>query len=108
MIALLNPASLILGLISWILPIINITKYNKSKQRNWTALSVISLSLCSISILFQIIYTNYLINISDWSALMDTTNAVVFASLILIIVTITLNLITLFMYRNEYQSARRG
>ncbi|MFU7514409.1 hypothetical protein [Clostridium sp. HCS.1] len=108
MIILLNPASLILGLIAWILPIINITQYNNSKHRNWVVFSVTSLSLCSISIFFQIIYNNHLVNISDWSALMDTTDALVFMTLILISVTITLNIITLVIYRNEYHCNRKG
>lgn len=101
MIVLLNPASLVLGLIAWTLPVINIVQYKNNKHRNWGVFSIISLSMCSISIYFQIIYTNHLVNISDWSALMDTTNALVFVTSVLIILTLTLNAINLFIYRDR-------
>ncbi len=100
MIVLLNPASLVLGLIAWILPILNIAQY-KNNNKNWGVFSMISLSMCSISIYFQIIYTNHLVNISDWSALMDTTNSLVFVTSVLIVVTITLNIINFIIYRHR-------
>ena len=100
MIVLLNPASLVLGLIAWILPILNIVQY-KNNNNNWGVFSMISLSMCSISIYFQIIYTNHLVNISDWSALMDTTNSLVFVTSVLIVVTITLNIINFIIYRHR-------
>ena len=101
MIVLLNPASLLLGLIAWILPTISIFQYKNNKNEKWGVFSILSLSMCSISIYFQIIYTNHLVNISDWSALMDTNNALVFVASVLIIVTLTLNSINLFIYRDR-------
>ncbi len=44
------------------------------------------------------IVVNNLVKIEDWSALMDTTDAVVFVSAVLLIVTIILNVFTLFTY----------
>ena len=41
-----NVGSLILGLIAWILPIVNLAKYNKAKHKNWIALLFASMSAC--------------------------------------------------------------
>ncbi|WP_411167882.1 hypothetical protein ACH36K_12120 [Clostridium sp. MB05] len=101
MITLLNPASLVLGLISWILPVVNLMRYKKNDNRNWIVLSTISLSACAISLFFQILYTNHLVNIWDWTALMDITNSLVFVASVLIVVTIILNAITLIVYRGR-------
>ena len=53
---LLNVGSLVLGLIAWILPIINLVKSEKNNHDNWATLSVISISSCAISLCFQIFY----------------------------------------------------
>jgi len=37
------------------------------------------------------IYTKHLVDINDWSALMDTQGAVVFAASVLLVITIVLN-----------------
>ncbi|MEY8417189.1 cytochrome c oxidase subunit 4 [Tissierella praeacuta DSM 18095] len=98
---LLNVGSLVLGLIAWILPIINLVKSEKNNHDNWATLSVISISSCAISLCFQIFYNNHLVKIADWSALMDTTGAVSFVSAVLLTVTIILNVITLVIYGNR-------
>lgn len=97
----LNVGSLLLGLISWTLPIINIIRYKSGNQKNWITLSILSMSACIISLWFQIIYNHYLVVIEDWSALMDTTGALVFVSAVLLIITIILNAINLFLYKNR-------
>lgn len=93
--------SLILGLIAWILPIINLMKIKKSNNRNWFAFSVLSICACSISLFFQILYNNYLVNIEDWAALMDTIGPSTLLSAVLLIVTIILNIVTLIIYRHR-------
>lgn len=98
---LLNLASLLLGLIAWILPVVNIMRYKKHDHKNWMYLPVVSISSCAVSLFFQICYNDYLVKIEDWSALMDTTDAVVFVSAVLLIITIILNTITLFVYRDK-------
>jgi hypothetical protein len=60
-----------------------------------------SISACAISLCFQIFYNNHLVKISDWSALVDITDNVVFVAAVLVIVTIILNAITLFVYRDR-------
>ncbi|WP_347488490.1 hypothetical protein ABDB91_14880 [Desulfoscipio sp. XC116] len=94
----LNLGSLVLGLIAWILPVINLVQHNKTDHRNWVIFSVASLSASAISLCMQIFYTNHLVKIEDWSALMDTSSAVAFFATLLIVVTIILNAITLVLY----------
>jgi len=98
---LLNLGSLLLGLIAWILPIISLNIQNKAEHKNWLVLCITSISACAISLFLQILYNNYLINIEDWSALMDTIRAVVLASSVLLVGTLTLNVITLIIYMKK-------
>lgn len=87
----LTPASLILGLAAWILPSIYMSKYNKIDSKKGSLYIFLSLSACAISIFFQVVYNNYLVQIGDVAALMDTSGAVVFASGSLLGVTLVLN-----------------
>lgn len=102
MVGLLNLGSLVLGLIAWTLPLVNLMRYRK----NWVILSIMSISACAISLCFQIFYNYHLVNIEDWAALMDTTGAVVLVSVVLVTVTLLLNIFTLIEYRknNFYKS----
>lgn len=101
MIVWLNLGSLVLGLFAWILPVVNLLRYRKHDQRNWVALSMMSITAVAISLCFQIFYINHLVKIADWSALMDTTGAVALVSAVLLIVAILLNTITLMVYRDQ-------
>lgn len=92
-------ASLLFGLIAWIIPIINLLYRNKVKHNNMGFYYILSLSACSISLYIQILFSNYFVQKEDWSALMDTTNSMEFASSVLLVVTITLNIITLNVYQ---------
>jgi cytochrome c oxidase subunit 4 len=98
----LNIASLILGLIAWTLPVINLVQYNKSSNRKWVIFSITSISACGISLYMQILYTDHLVKINDLSALMDTSGGVVSITGLLLVVTIMLNLVTLLLrYRKN-------
>lgn len=101
MVGLLNLGSLVLGLIAWILPAVNLMRHGKQDHRDWIVLSIMSISACAISLWFQILYQDHLVKIADWSALMDTTGAVAFVSAVLLIVTIILNAVTLIVYRDR-------
>ncbi|KAB8135736.1 hypothetical protein F9U64_10700 [Gracilibacillus oryzae] len=103
MMGLLNAGSLILGLTAWILPIMNLILYKNHQNKNWIAFSIISLIACAVSLLFQIIYNHHLVKIEDWSALMDTTGAVVFVSAVLLVITLILNTISFIIYRGREQ-----
>lgn len=94
----LNLGSLVLGLIAWILPCINLMKHNKANPRNLVIFSVASVSACAISLCMQIFYTNHLVNTEDWSALMDTSPTLVVVASMLLVVTLILNAVTLVVY----------
>ena len=95
----LNLGSLILGLIAWILPIVNLLKHNKIKHKKWYILIFSSLCACSISLLLQIFYSKYLTGKEDWSALMDISKGVAYISLVMVLVTVLLNLIIIAVYK---------
>lgn len=97
----LNVMSLILGLIAWILPVVNLMRYKKRNHRSWVILSFLSMSACATSLYLQIVYNDHLVQIADWTALMDTSEFVVYASKVLLVVTLLLNAITLFVYRER-------
>lgn len=101
MFGLLNLGSFVLGLIAWIIPIVNLMRDKKQENKNWIALSLMSISACSISLFFQIYYIYHKVTIEDWGALADTIYAVALTSAILLIVTIILNTITLNIYRHR-------
>lgn len=96
---LLNLGSLLLGLIAWLLPFINLAVDNKAKNKNWVVFSVASLSACAISLCMQLFVSRFMVSAEDWSSLMDTANPVAYASLVLLVVTLALNVITLVVYR---------
>lgn len=92
---LLNLGSLGLGLVAWILAIVNLINYQNKNKNNWTIRAILSLSACAIAIYFQMIYSNYLVKIEDWSALMDIAGAANFVAGVLLAVTILLNGVSL-------------
>lgn len=91
----LNVGSLILGCIALGLPIIIFIFHKKVRFIIKSMSSMFSMSCCASSLCMQIFYANHLVNIGDWTALMDTSRAISLISLILLIVTIILNLILL-------------
>lgn len=97
----LNVGSLVLGLIAWILPVVSLMRYKQGGHRNWATFSIMSVSACAISLYFQIVYNHHPVTINDWSALMDTTGALVKVGAVLLVVTIVLNVATLIVYRDR-------
>ena len=95
----LTIGSLVLVVIAWILPVVNI--FRSRNNNNWLVLSFVSMSACVISLYFQILYNDYLLKIEDWSALMDTSRGVVVAGSVLLVITLLLNIITFVVYRNR-------
>lgn len=89
MYGLLNIGSLVLGLFALILPFISLMK--KDQPNQLLLLSLGSLSACATAICLQIYYQAYLVEIEDWTALMDTTRAAASISLLLLAGTIILN-----------------
>ncbi|UJF16369.1 hypothetical protein LZ578_04400 [Jeotgalibaca sp. MA1X17-3] len=95
----LNIGSFILGLIAWMIPIYSMIQPRKTR-RNHSILILLSISACAISLWFQIAYNTYLVEIQDWTVLLDTSNTLNWVAAILLIVTIFLNIISLIVYRN--------
>ena len=97
MAGLLNLGSLILGLVSWLLPIASLLRRSKQAESGRAIYLFLSFAACSISLLLQQYYNDHLVKIEDWSAMMDTMKAVSIAATALVIVTIALNAMTLLM-----------
>lgn len=91
----LNIGSLILGLIAWGMPIRDMIQYKNRNFKRTGTFSIVSLSACATSLCMQIFYTDYLVKIEDWTALMDTSYAVARISFILLMITLILNGISL-------------
>lgn len=85
-----NLLSLIFGLIAIFLPIITFrSRFDK------TIISMISLSMVSLAIVFQLVWVESRVIISDWIAVLDTIEVSISISFILLFVTILVNLIVL-------------
>lgn len=83
---LLNLASLVLGLVSWALPGWLLARPEGRRKKAGRVL-VLSGTACALALVFQLVYQWHLVAIGDWSALMDTTGAVVKVSMVLVAVT---------------------
>lgn len=102
---LMNVGSLVLGLIAWILPAVNLAQHNKISNKRYASFTVTSLSFCAVSLCLQLFYTDHLVKTEDWSALLDTSHATALVATLLLVVTIILNISALLVYfrknRNE-------
>ena len=97
----LNVGSLVLGIIACILPTVSIMRYKRHKQSNWTFQSFLSVSACAISLCLQIFYNRYLVQIEDWSALMDIVDSVSLVSVVLLVITLGLNVVAFKVNHNR-------
>lgn len=59
---LMNVGSLVLGLIAWILPVVNLAQHNKISSKRYAAFTVTSLSFCAAALYLQLFYTDHLKN----------------------------------------------
>jgi hypothetical protein len=103
MIGLLNVASLILGVIALGLPIVSLFQEKKEGKKKRKMLSFISFSACTTAIYFQLFYSYFLVNIGDWTALMDIMGTQVFVAGTLLIVTIILNIISFLVFHANFK-----
>lgn len=101
MVSFLMVGSLVLGLIAWLLPSLNISRYKENYNENWATYSIFSVSSCAIAICFQILYSNHMVQSGDLSGLMDTSGTSTVLSVILLIGTLTLNTVHFNMYRSK-------
>ncbi len=82
----LNVASLFFGVVAIIIPMIKNTR-----NRN-VIMTILSFTCCLIAIGCQMVYQNHLVNIGDWSAIADTYSAVLSVSIVLMVITVSINL----------------
>lgn len=94
-------ASALLGFMAWILPVINIMLIRRKKSWNWGTLAVLSLGSCATSIWLLNYYTYHKVNIEDWAAVLDTTQAIMQVTAVLLIGTLILNLVTYIVTRKN-------
>lgn len=90
--------SIVLGLISWCIPIVNMNKDSK-RMRNTEKHIIVSFSFCLLAI-----YTQILLMKSygeEWTLIVDAIDALDLVIPILIVVTIILNII---FVRKQYKS----
>lgn len=97
----LTTGSVLFGLIAIIVPIINLMRQDKSVISNLGVFSGISIGGCAISLCMQIFYTNHLVQIKDFTAIMDIFGTVASVSAMLLLVTISLNIITYIAYKKS-------
>lgn len=89
-----NVGSLALGLAAWLIPLFAIGKSDR-----FALCCIGSLSCCTISLLFQLLEVQSRVHINDWSALLDTIDAVILAAVVLVCGVIVTNLVALFGFR---------
>ncbi|MFI3168764.1 MAG: hypothetical protein R3Y06_02330 [Faecalibacterium sp.] len=85
-----NLSALIFGVAAWLLPFTAMAAQHKKKVARAAVLVQGGLACAVLSLLSVIVYQTYLVSIEDWSALMDTTNAVQFVSVVMALVAIAL------------------
>lgn len=90
----LNWGSLAFGLMAWIIPIFSIIRHNKSGVHH-SIMTLFSVGACAVALWFQIAYNNYLVATNDLSALMDTIGTLSWVAAVLLVVTISLNSISI-------------
>ena len=87
-----NVVSIILGICAWLFAGFAIAASRTATAHKNT---LISFSLCVISIVFQLLEINRRVLLGDFSAIKDTIQAVIIASVVLVVVTVVLNIIAL-------------
>ena len=98
---LLNLGSVILGLLGWAVPWLPAKGNSLSALRRRGLYQWASLSCCALALWLQLCYQWHLTDIGDWSALMDTTGAVVKVSGFLLLTTAADNLLARVLWRRE-------
>ena len=91
---LLNLGSVVLGLIGWAIPVVQLKRLAEGRKGLGRCTHILSMGACGLAIWLQICYDEHLVNIGDWSALMDTIGAVRGISVFLLITTLLINLLT--------------
>ena len=95
---MMNIVSLILGICAWLFAGLAIaTSKAFTSYRN----TLVSFSLCAISLTFQLFEINHRVLLGDYAAVEDTIRAILIASIALISVTVILNVVAFVKAKNK-------
>lgn len=95
---MLNIGSLIFGVCAWLFAGLAIrTSKAFTSHRN----TLVSFSLCAISLVIQLFEINRRVIIGDYAAIEDTIRAVIIAAVVLSVTTIILNVVALNKARKK-------
>ena len=97
----LNLGSVALGLAGWIAPWLAFAENWRSGLGRRGLWHVVSLGCCALALWFQICYQRHLVEIQDWSALLDTAGAVGKVSGFLLVTTLLDNLAALALAKGR-------
>lgn len=104
---LLNLGSLLLGLISWGVPILAMKRFMNDGVKKCYKYILVSFSSCLISLCLQFFEINHRVEIEDLSAIMDTIGVLKWVTVILILITIVLNTLVLGICYEKEGGANR-
>ena len=79
--------SIFCGAAALALPVIALVR-----RKNALSFAAVSMGLCAFSLLGQIFEYNTRVNVQDWSALLDTSYAVLFCAAVLVALALVLNI----------------
>lgn len=85
-----NIGSLLLGINAWVLACCAI---NSKNPHTLSRFSIASFSSCACSLLLQLFEISNRISTGDFSAIEDTIRAVIIVASVLVVITITLNIL---------------
>lgn len=108
MASMLNLGSFLFGLAALILPFSVLARRDKTGCGRCAVLSAASVGACAAALCMQLFYTDHLVRIEDWSALLDTAHTVAWVSAALLLATLALNAAALavcFRRRKRLQDA---
>lgn len=91
----MNLGSLLLGLTAWGIPAVYFSRRKPRGDRAGLA-CLLSMAACAGALFLQVLYNKHLVELQDWSALMDTSGAVAWVSALLLAVTLILDLFCLW------------
>lgn len=85
-----NIGSLLLGISAWVFACCAI---NSKNPYTLSKFSIASFSSCTCSLLLQLLEISNRVSTGDFSAIEDTIRAVIIAASVLVVITITLNIV---------------
>lgn len=88
-----------MGFAGMMLPLVGIAL--KGKNKYVTVISFLSMICCATSLFFQICYQKFLVDVEDWSAMMDIAPSMMGISFLLLLITVILNIVFIVVKSKE-------